>query len=89
MTNTDSVQADLLNYSIIWNNEMDNIDRASLLETQDRERALLKQANKQKPVGSAICLLCDEPVPEARQKILPHATLCVDCQRIEEQRNQK
>ena len=63
---------------------MDNIDRASLLETQDRERALLKQANKQKPVGSAICLLCDEPVPEARQKILPHATLCVDCQRIEE-----
>ena len=68
---------------------MDNIDRASLLETQDRERTLLKQANKQKPVGSAICLLCDEPVPEARQKILPHATLCVDCQRIEEQRNQK
>lgn len=68
---------------------MDDIDRASQFEAEDRERALLKQANKHQGVGSAICLLCDVPIPEARQKLLPHTSLCVDCQRIEEQRNRK
>lgn len=68
---------------------MDDIDRASQIETEHRERALLTQANKHRGVGSAICLVCGEPIPEARQKLLPYATLCVSCQSVEEQRNRK
>jgi phage/conjugal plasmid C-4 type zinc finger TraR family protein len=31
--------------------------------------------------GPADCAECGEPIPEARRRALPGATLCIDCQR--------
>ena len=65
---------------------MDNADIASTLENDARERALAKHHAK-KGISSLYCRLCEEPIPEARRKLLV-TDLCIDCAKIEEKRNQ-
>lgn len=42
----------------------------------------IKRARSQLPTGPSLshCEECDEPIPEARQKVLPGVRLCVQCQ---------
>ncbi|QBH95759.1 TraR/DksA family transcriptional regulator [Limnobaculum zhutongyuii] len=65
---------------------MDDIDRASELETQQRERALIARNQQPKGIGSLTCLACGDAIPEKRRQLLPSTTLCVDCQQMEEKR---
>ena len=62
---------------------MDDIDRASELETQQRERAL-KARQPPDIIGSSRCFDCDDPIPEERRKALPSVIRCVHCQQIHE-----
>lgn len=64
---------------------MDNADIASTLENDARERAIAKHHAKT-GISSLYCRLCEEPIPEARRKLLV-TDLCVDCAMIEEKRN--
>ena len=55
----------------------DIIDRASDLEQARTENAI---ANRKRFTGaSALVCDCGEPIPEARQRILPGVTTCIDC----------
>jgi phage/conjugal plasmid C-4 type zinc finger TraR family protein len=31
--------------------------------------------------GSDICVDCEEPIPEARRRAVPHCRRCIECQR--------
>lgn len=48
--------------------------------------AHLANRPRQQGQGRAFCATCDEPIPMARRRALPHATLCVDCQALTERR---
>lgn len=38
---------------------------------------------RQAPVGESLtyCADCEEPIPEARRRVLPGVRLCIECQR--------
>lgn len=64
---------------------MDSADLAAKAETESRERAIANHHTKT-GVSSLYCKLCEEPIPEARRKLLV-TDLCVECATIEEKRN--
>jgi DnaK suppressor protein len=57
--------------------------RQMLLGMSERERAMLREidaALDRLDEGTfGICEECGDPIGEARLKVVPHATLCVDC----------
>jgi len=53
------------------------------LESLDRAIRLAQNG------GYGICEKCGERIDPARLEILPHATLCLRCQRLFEQRNRR
>ncbi len=62
---------------------MDDADRASLIIESDCSRAIksARAALNSGNLESAIeCEDCEEPIPEARQKVMPGCTRCVACQ---------
>lgn len=68
----------------------DDIDRAAdrhdewlgdALGAQQRRAGL---AGKTVADSAADCVLCGEPIPQARRAALPGVQRCVDCQTIEE-----
>lgn len=62
---------------------MDAFDRASELETRQRQMALSNhfKANQSKLVVSEThCIECDADIPEARQKVVKGCQYCVHCQ---------
>lgn len=69
---------------------MDEIDRASELELQQRERALQARLEASSTsIGSTHCLDCDEPIPAARREAIPGVNRCLDCQQLHEFRGRK
>lgn len=65
----------------------DIIDQACDLEQKMREFWLLRQKEQEYAAPSAQeCEECGEIIPEARREAVPGCRLCIDCQRIEEQR---
>lgn len=69
---------------------MDDLDRASALETREREAAIARARQMgigigPAPVGARDCEDCGEPIPQARIDAVPHAERCAFCQREIEQ----
>ena len=65
----------------------DIIDQACDLEQKMREFWLLRQKEQESAAPSAQeCEECGEIIHEARREAVPGCRLCIDCQRIEEQR---
>ena len=73
----------------------DNADRAMNFRNSNRETLLLEhvegqlddinQALKRLEIGKyGICLNCGEKLQPARLEIMPAAALCVECQRIQD-----
>jgi DnaK suppressor protein len=64
--------------------------RQMLLGMSERERAMLREidaALDRLDEGTfGICEECGDPIGEARLKVVPHATLCVDCKAAREGR---
>jgi DnaK suppressor protein len=59
-----------------------------LLEQEQNKLKLLNQALKriyEKTYG--ICEICGKHIPEARLKIIPYATTCIECKANEEKKN--
>lgn len=49
---------------------------ASIAEELERMRAAQTKPGE----GRAICVECDEPIPEARRRAIQGVKLCIDCQ---------
>lgn len=69
----------------------DVFDRASLTEQIQLDAALANQLRKTRSVlyktnDIADCVECGEVIPPLRKKLLPHTTLCVDCQLLKERK---
>lgn len=68
----------------------DQFDRATEIEETQREDALQAQARRAGLEGktaadSALeCVLCDDPIPEARRQAVPGVQLCLECQNFSE-----
>jgi phage/conjugal plasmid C-4 type zinc finger TraR family protein len=73
----------------------DLVDRANMVAEAFRRRSLaatlslVKRANQRRRAKYRRCECCGKRIPKARLKILPHATRCVACQRIFEQRRRR
>ena len=67
---------------------MDDFDRASSLEMDERERALNAHKNriKEAPVEYGFCNDCGNDIPSPRLVAQPDAVCCVTCQAIRELR---
>src|SRR6266540_2688162 len=67
-------------------------DRSFELRIRDRERRLLnkiREALERIEEGTfGVCDLCGEEISEARLKVRPVTTLCIDC-KMEEERKEK
>jgi DnaK suppressor protein len=67
-------------------------DRSFELRIRDRERKLInkiREALERIDEGTfGICEICGEEISEARLKVRPVTTLCIDC-KIEEERKEK
>ncbi|MDQ5377179.1 TraR/DksA family transcriptional regulator [Klebsiella pneumoniae] len=63
-------------------------DRASDLETEEREQALNRHLNrvKERPEHDGFCNDCGAPVPAKRLRALPDVATCISCQAIRELR---
>ena len=65
---------------------MDDLDRASHIETWQRDMALAEfkrrhpQPKQIMVNGKVVCMDCEEPICEKRLAGLPHAARCIDCQ---------
>ncbi|MCG9624624.1 TraR/DksA family transcriptional regulator [Vibrio mediterranei] len=70
----------------------DIIDKAVTLEQQERDRCIerARQPSKSPPRemdgDTIICACCGVPIPPARLRAMPTATLCADCQSLMEAR---
>ncbi len=65
---------------------MDQLDRAELEEQRQRDNAITAHKNRGKTFsqcfddkGRVVCCKCNERISRARQKALPHVTLCTIC----------
>jgi len=67
---------------------MDQFDRATLLEEQQREIALAQVLARTQGAGESAlyCIDCGVDIPEARRRAVPGCQRCVDCQAIFERR---
>ncbi|EPY00868.1 TraR/DksA C4-type zinc finger protein [Magnetospirillum fulvum] len=63
---------------------MDAYDDAQALEQRQRDQAVTTAAAlaraRQQGIGSDICVVCEEPIPEGRRRAAPHANTCLACQ---------
>ncbi|MBU1564239.1 MAG: TraR/DksA family transcriptional regulator [Proteobacteria bacterium] len=59
----------------------DQFDLAQDLDAIFRQQALAAHARRWAISGASrrTCIDCDEQIPEARRKILPGCTRCIDC----------
>lgn len=61
---------------------MDEIDLAQKHNELHLKKSLEAHRSQQVSGPSReICLECEEPIPEARQKASPGCSLCIDCQK--------
>lgn len=65
---------------------MDIVDEAKELEQHQRQAAIARVTDKLATQGSADCIDCDEPIPEARRTAYPAARRCISCQKEQEQK---
>jgi phage/conjugal plasmid C-4 type zinc finger TraR family protein len=66
---------------------MDDIERASKHEEQNRQIALLQQQQKAASEATnktGFCMDCEIAIPKERLEILPHCPRCMDCQHVHE-----
>ena len=84
--------ADTTNFPDPTDRATQESDRNFELRIRDRERKLInkiREALERIDDGSfGICELCGEDISEARLKVRPVTTLCIDC-KIEEERKEK
>lgn len=64
----------------------DFADEASRLEELQREDALHRLNARARPAAntSGVCADCGRAIERARLVAIPHASRCIDCQRIHE-----
>lgn len=62
----------------------DPIDRANDLAEQERQREVANMRKTRRVSLVENCEECGEPIPKARRKAVPHTTLCIFCQEINE-----
>ena len=69
----------------------DAFDRASNLETTDRERALNNHLSriKERAEHPGFCNDCGNDIPESRLAANPDAVTCLTCQDIREKRGKR
>jgi len=67
---------------------MDQFDRATQLEEQQREIALAQVLARTQGAGESAlhCIDCGVDIPEARRQAVPGCQRCVDCQSVFERR---
>lgn len=66
---------------------MDDIDRASQYEEQQRQAAIaVITAHHPPSPQTQYCLDCGDEIPVARRQANPHAKRCIDCQTKYEKR---
>ena len=66
---------------------MDELDRASQLETTYRENMINHLREEEKVISSSVCVDCGEPIPLMRRLAVRGCFRCVDCQEIAERKN--
>jgi phage/conjugal plasmid C-4 type zinc finger TraR family protein len=65
---------------------MDEADRAGI-EQERLEKAFLAKRTTQPSRPSATqCIECDINIPEKRRQVLPGLQLCIECQKLSEQK---
>jgi len=66
---------------------MDDADRASELETMERD-SVIQQRRLNRLIGRSriACIDCNDEIPEPRRRALPGVTRCAPCQTEEETR---
>jgi DnaK suppressor protein len=69
---------------------MDILDRAKVLEIEDRQRAIAAQREKSKEPdqliidGEVLCIDCENLVSKPRLAAKPNAARCIECQSLKE-----
>lgn len=58
----------------------DQLDEAQALEQRERDDCIARAAGRIKGRGATHCVVCGEPIDEARRSAMPSATRCIDCQ---------
>lgn len=66
----------------------DEVDEAYLVTEQLIVTGIkrIRQEVNNSGIPFFLCEVCGNPIPEARRKILPRVTLCVECQSFQENR---
>lgn len=81
---------------VMRENQVDDADRAKVLEMRERQQSILNQlatpdhAPGEKPLivgGEHYCLDCAEPISKERLKAHPGAVRCVSCKSLWEKEN--
>lgn len=69
----------------------DSFDRASDLETEERQRVLNSHLNrvKEQPAEPGFCNDCCNDIPDDRLEANPDAVTCYTCQDIREKRGKR
>lgn len=69
----------------------DSFDRASDLETEERQRVLNSHLNrvKEQPAEPGFCNDCGNDIPDDRLEANPDAVTCYTCQDIREKRGKR
>lgn len=69
----------------------DSFDRASDLETEERQRVLNSHLNrvKEQPAEPGFCNDCGNDIPDDRLEENPDAVTCYTCQDIREKRGKR
>ncbi|MDA8488552.1 TraR/DksA family transcriptional regulator [Kluyvera sp. Awk 3] len=69
----------------------DSFDRASDLETEERQRVLNSHLNrvKEQPDEAGFCNDCGNDIPDKRLAANPDAVTCYTCQDIRERRGKR
>ncbi|WP_165825229.1 TraR/DksA family transcriptional regulator [Rhodopseudomonas palustris] len=59
---------------------MDQFDEAQALEERERDECIARATARRKGPGATHCVVCGEPIDEARREAMPSAIRCVECQ---------
>jgi phage/conjugal plasmid C-4 type zinc finger TraR family protein len=65
---------------------MDEADRAGIEQVRLEKAFLAKRTTQPSRPSATQCIECDINIPEKRRQVLPGVQLCIECQKLSEQK---
>ena len=85
---SDAATMDISSFADLGSDNFEQELELGLLENHEKSLQQINDALMRVEMGTfGICEMCDKPLPKARLKAMPHARLCLECKRQEEEAN--